>query len=219
MLAAISGTLGSVEGGVALVSLSLGDGSLTYEALVSPCAAERLAARRGQRVSLHTIELLESPNQGASFVPRLLAFETREDRAFFELLTKVKGLGPRRALRALAAPTGEIARAIVERDIKALTRLPEIGKKLAEAIVAEIGEKAGAFAAMGADIGPGGARPTGAVVEVRSSLSRAAEQAVVALVRLGESRPEAERMVERVAREADETPDAILAAALAFRGV
>ncbi len=219
MLAAISGTLESVGAGAAHLSLALGEGALTYEVLVSPFTAERLLARRGQRVSLHTLELLESPNQGASFVPRLLGFETREDRAFFELLTKVKGLGPRRALRALAASTADVARMILERDAKGLTRLPEIGKKLAESIVAEIGEKAGAFAAPDeprAQRAPGAA---GEVVEARSSLSRAAEQAIVALVRLGESRPEAERMVERVARETDESPDAILAAALAFRGV
>lgn len=202
---------------MALVAL----GAEAREVLIGPFLAEELSGRLGRETTLHVIEILESINQGASFTPRLLGFATREDRAFFELLTKVKGLGPRRAQRALAAPTGEIARMIGAGDAKGLTRLPEIGKKLAETIIAEIGDKAGAFA--GAEAGGMNARANGAalVVESRGPWSPAAEQAVAALVRLGEARAEAERMVDRVVRSADKpaTPDAILAAALAVRGI
>lgn len=221
MLTRITGVLESVEGGTAVVALSLGEGSIAHAALVSPWAAGRLASKIGQPVTLHTIELLESPNQGATFTPRLLGFETREDRAFFEALTRVKGLGPRRALRALAAPTGEVASMIVRGDAKGLTRLPEIGKKLADALIAELAQAVGAFAtgeAEGASPGtPGAAR----LVEPRSAFGAAALQAISALVRLGEPRAEAERLVESAVRngEGHRPADEILAAALAARGV
>lgn len=221
MLTRITGQLESVEGGTAVIALAQGEGSLAYAALVSPWAAGRLGSRIGERVTLHTIELLESPNQGATFTPRLLGFETREDRAFFEALTRVKGLGPRRVLRALAAPTVDIASLIVQRDVKGLTRLPEIGKKLAEAIIAELVEVAPAFALGASGVLAPGAPPVRGVIEPRSAFGAAALQAISALVRLGESRAEAERLVERAVRDGDEgvAPDAILAAALAARGV
>lgn len=221
MLTRITGHLEAVEGGTAVLALTIGDGSLAHAALVSPWTAGRLGSRIGETVTLHTIELLESPNQGATFTPRLLGFETREDRAFFEALTRVKGLGPRRVLRALAAPTADVASLIVQGDAKGLTRLPEIGKKLAEAIIAELAEVAPAFA-LGAAAGLAPGAPTArSLVEARSAFGAAALQAISALIRLGESRAEAERLVERAVRDGDEgvAPDAILAAALAARGV
>lgn len=212
MLARLTGVIEAVDGGKATIAVAAM--GVAYEAHVPALLGEQLAARIGETITLHTIQILDSANQGASFTPRLLAFASAEDRRFFELLTGVKGLGPRKALRSMAAPTSEIARAIVDRDVRALQALPEIGKKLAETLSLELSEKAMAFAA-GAPNGTGGAS-----IEGKPSMKGAAVQAVGALVRLGESQADAERMV-RAAMEADPSltsADAILALAFARRG-
>ena len=55
-------------------------------------------------------------------------------------------MGGRKALRALAQPTQDIAAAILGNDIKALTTLPEVGKKTAETIARELQDIAPSFA-------------------------------------------------------------------------
>ena len=62
----------------------------------------------GSRIEFHTLHLMESHAQGASFVPRLMGFRSAQQRAFFELLTTVKGLGSRKALRATLVPTATV---------------------------------------------------------------------------------------------------------------
>lgn len=201
MLARILGVIESVDDAAAIVALESG---LAYEILLPTHLADSLRGRLGQSVTLHTIEHLEAVAQGSSFRPRLIGFSSRAERAFFERLTKVKGLGTRRALRAMARPAGEIAAAITTRDTRFLRSLPEIGARLAETIVAELHGKVDEF-------GAGASAGNGKVVTVTS----AAEQAVAALERLGQSRAEAERLVTRaVERDPDlVSPDAILAAA------
>jgi Holliday junction DNA helicase RuvA len=224
MLARITGVLDRIDGGAATIAVPIGAGVLAYEVLVSPALAESLAPSVGGAVTLHTIEYFESLTQGASFTPRLLGFATPSDKRFFELLIKVKGLGPRRALRALAEPTPTIAAAVFARDVKALQRLPEIGKKLAETIIADLHEKIGPFVdglpgAPAVAIRPGAARA--ALDSAPAPLPAAAAKALAALVRLGETRAEAERLVRLAVEQAPEarSPDAMLTAALSVRGV
>src|SRR5712671_6350629 len=88
---------------------------------------------------------LEGQGQGTSFVPRVLGFATPREREFFELFTTVKGLGNKRALRALAREPVEIAGAIAEKNTRALQELPEIGKRLAETVIAELTGKVEKF--------------------------------------------------------------------------
>lgn len=213
MLARITGRLESMEGAKALIALPCGpDGVGTaIETLVPGSSVDGLMSRLGEIVTLHTLESLEAQGQGSSFVRRVMGFESREDRRFFELFTTVKGVGGRKALRAMAAPTGRIARAIAERDAAFLQTLPEIGKRLAETVVAELHGKVEAFITGDASPAraPGGGRP-----------SAEGERAVAALVRLGEQRQEAERLV-RIAMEIEPKPrtaDDILAAAFAAKG-
>lgn len=230
MLARISGVLETVSGNTVVVGIAApvgphlasmdegADPSIAYEALVPSFTAIRLESRRGERITLHTIQYLEQQAQGSSFIPRLIGFETLEDRGFFELFTTVKGVGTKKALRALAAPAGQIARAIASRDAVALQKLPEIGKRLAETIVAELHGKVDRYAleivSDGALAGPpppsSGASP---------AHSPEHERAIVALVRLGESRAEAQRLIQRVieSKPALEAADEILAAAVSLR--
>lgn len=176
-------------------------------------------------LDLHTIQYLEGVNQGVSFIPRLIGFTSPRDRHFFELLTSVKGLGNKRALRAMAVAPSSIARAIAERDARFLQRLPEIGPKLAELIVHELKNKVDGFIV--ADGGEAAAASeTAAAIRVepkptkkpklapstadaapssaparRETLGQAPappiRQTIDALIALGESPIDAERMVNR----------------------
>ena len=87
-----------------------------YDVLVPAYLREGLASRAGGIVTLYTIQSFESPDGGSSFAPRLIGFTTPDERRFFELLTTVKGVGTKKALRALASPVGDVARAITLRD-------------------------------------------------------------------------------------------------------
>ena len=84
--------------------------------------------------------------------PRLLGFLHDEDRAFFRQFLTVKGVGVRKALRALAAPVAKIASDIESGDATALAQLPGIGKRMAQQIVAELRGKVGVHAFAAADV-------------------------------------------------------------------
>ncbi|MGP1310104.1 MAG: Holliday junction branch migration protein RuvA [Phycisphaerales bacterium] len=201
-----------------VVALEIG---LAYEALLPSYTAASLLDRIGQPLTLHTVELYEQGASGGNITPRLLGFLREDDRRFFEALTKVKGLGPKRALRMMAAPTGEIAAAAAREDAKFLKTLPEVGPKLAETIARELKGKVDAFVdrSAGHVEVKGRDAASAASAQGMDGLNAEARQAALALVRLGQSEPDAERMV-RAALERDESltrADDILAAAFGAR--
>lgn len=72
----------------------------------------------------------------------LYGFETAEDRAFFEQLLTVSGVGPKTALSILTrAPREALEGAIATRDISYLTRVVGMSKKAAEKLAVELSEK------------------------------------------------------------------------------
>lgn len=119
---------------------------LGYEVLVCGYSIGELTAFLGKEITLHTMQYLEGSSAGGNLIPRLIGFLHREDRAFFEQFIKVKGMGARKALKALAEPIGMVAAAIESGDAKSLARLPGIGKRAAEQIIAELKGKVTPFA-------------------------------------------------------------------------
>jgi Holliday junction DNA helicase RuvA len=183
MIARITGTLEQIDDGEALIALP---GGVAHQVLVPAYLARRLAAQpAGSAVTLHTLEYFESQNQGASFIPRLIGFASVAERSFFELLTSVKGLGNKRALRAMAGEPGLVARAIYDRDTRALQRLPEIGPKLAELIVHELKNKVEPYIRLGL----GGASEPGPIAPAAAAPEVEAKPARKPRVRLGEPAP------------------------------
>lgn len=72
----------------------------------------------------------------------LYGFRAEEDRAFFELLLTVSGVGPKTALSIFARASREtLEGAIAKRDIDYLTRVVGLGKKAAEKLAIELSEK------------------------------------------------------------------------------
>ena len=188
MIAALTGKLIRADEGLVLVEC----GPLVYELLVPAVDAPDLAAAVGTELTFHTLFYVAGDPTRGGLEPTLIGFLRPGDKRFFELFTTVKGIGPKKALRALAVSVGEIASAIEGKDTRFLIGLPEIGKRTAEQIVAELAGKAKSFAADHlADTG--GHRPAAA-----ARRDTAADDAIAALVALGERRGDAEALLDRV---------------------
>lgn len=160
------------------------------EVLVPRFALGELAANRGRQITVHTLEFYEGNHGSGHLVPRLLGFLHRDDREFFDRFIDVKGIGPRKALKALSEPIRRIASWIESGDAKALAKLPGIGSRAAELIVASLKGKMSDLA-----IGADGAQPAGAV-----QLNSAQRDALEILVAWGDARADAERWIERAAQ-------------------
>ncbi len=186
MIVRLSGTLIEVNE----ESVVLEREGLAREVLVPHFAVGELAACRGQVVTLHTIEFYEGNPASGHLTPRILGFLHPEDRDFFSRFVGVKGIGPRKALKALSEPVRRIATWIESSDAKALTRLPGIGSRAAELIVASLKGKMEDLA-LPAAVGKEG-KP--------AQLSQAQRDALEVLVAWGDSRADAERWLERAAQ-------------------
>ncbi|MCY2926238.1 MAG: helix-hairpin-helix domain-containing protein [Planctomycetota bacterium] len=162
-----------MRGSSAIVDAGSG---LWYEVLVPACDVERIGRRVGQDVVLHTIHYLEGDPAHGHVTPRLVGFLSESDRDFFRVFTTVKGIGARKALRALAKPVAEVAAAINAKDGRFLMALPEIGKRTAETIIAELHGKVDDFAGASGE------------AAAAAQMSEPAQEAVAVLVQLGERR-------------------------------
>jgi len=185
MISALTGKLERVDEDRAHVRC----GPVLVELLIPAADFGDLTSLRGTEVTFHTVFYIEGDASGGNMTPRLIGFVRPEDRGFFELFITVKGIGPKKALRALAEPVSEIAAAIESRDTRFLCKLPQIGKRMAELIVAELAGKAAKFVAAGAPIRPHTAPP------VRRSLEE--QDAIAAMIALGERPVDAEHLLDQ----------------------
>jgi Holliday junction DNA helicase RuvA len=129
----------------------------------------------------------------------LYGFGTDEERALFRALLKVSGVGPRIALAILSGSTAAGFAACVQAgDAAALTRIPGVGRKIAERLIVEMRDRLAVQAAAGhAAVA---AAPVGVAAEAFS-----------ALVALGYKPAEATRLLRNV-DPAGSTEDLIRAA-------
>ncbi|GAB4191543.1 MAG: helix-hairpin-helix domain-containing protein [Phycisphaeraceae bacterium] len=200
MIVQIHGILDTLEPDRALVRV---DNGLTYEVLLPAYTAARLAGNQGQPVTLYTLHYLESSSQGATIYPRLAGFLTPTDRQFFELFVTCKGIGHRKALRAMSLSTHQIAAAVADRDLALLQSLPEIGKRTAETIAVTLKGKVDRFL----EAVPTGRTVSDASVETLSSgAGTLARDALHVLLQLGENRAQAVNWIDR-ALSGDDPPN------------
>jgi holliday junction DNA helicase RuvA len=207
MIAALTGTLQHVDE----KHLHLLCGPVLYELLFPAVDLTTLQAAVGEQLTLHTIFYLSGDPTRGGMDPTLIGFIRPNDKKFFEIFTTVKGIGPKKALRALSVTVGEIASAIEGRDAKFLIGLPEIGKRTAETIIAELSGKLTRFAAE--------ALVGGAALRPAPRRNSAEEDAIAGLMGLGERRTDAENLLERVkaSNPALLTTDALLREMLRLR--
>ncbi|MBI9017036.1 MAG: hypothetical protein JEZ07_07240 [Phycisphaerae bacterium] len=187
MIAKITGKLESLDTKANTIYLSVGD--ICYEILVPAYAVTDLSARLDSRITLSTLQYFEGNMQGSNMVPILLGFPHNNDKAFFQRFISVKGIGIRKALRALAKPLADIAYAIEQGDTKWLILLPEVGKRTAEQIVAELKGKMADYATASTSPVAGKAHKPHTPIET---------EALDILIQLGEKPEVAEALIERV---------------------
>jgi len=127
----------------------------------------------------------------------LYGFHTREEREVFQMMISVSGIGPKLAINILSGiAAGELIRAVTEEDLKRLTGIPGVGKKTAERMILELKDKA---AKLGRD------DVTVCTVAVKTG-DQVKEDALSALVNLGYKGSAVKDVVDRIMREAAETP-------------
>jgi Holliday junction DNA helicase RuvA len=133
----------------------------------------------------------------------LYGFLDRNDKRIFERLITVSGVGPKLAITIQSGlPADRLVPALRAQDHATLTRIPGVGKKLAERLAMELKDKMEDMAT---------AAPTVA------SAGPAAEDVLSALINLGYQRPSAQKAIETaVAKDkaAGEQFDALFRAAL-----
>jgi len=101
-----------------------------------PASVRDLVDGPGHMVTLHTH--LHVREDGLI----LYGFAEQEERALFETLITISGVGPRIALALLSTLTVEhIHNAVAREEPDVLTRVPGIGKKLAQKLVFELKDK------------------------------------------------------------------------------
>ena len=128
----------------------------------------------------------------------LYGFADDDERSLFELLQTANGVGPRLAQAVLAIhPPREIRRAVSMGDLKALMRVPGIGRKGAERLVLELRDRLGSTTSDTSLDGPSGLPSVAAVAPWRDQLTSA-------LVGLGWNPKEADGAVGQLAPVADE---------------
>jgi holliday junction DNA helicase RuvA len=143
MISKIKGILDSVDETLVVVNV----GGLFYEVMLPSALAESMhnTAAVGNEITLYTIDYIESAQVGNQY-PRLVGFADPIDKEFFNVFTSVPGLGVKKALKSLIIPIAEIARAIETNDLNILKKMPGVGPRLAEKIVAELKGKTARFA-------------------------------------------------------------------------
>ncbi len=198
MITHLQGSLARMDATIPAVEVDVG--GLRYEILVPLFLwpeLESLAAagQPPQPIGLH-IHYVATTNQP---VPVLVGFLRRAERDFFRKFTTVEGIGPAKAVKAMTVSVSTIARAIESEDRAALVRLPGLGARGADKIIATLRGRVTAEAAM-----HDGAieLPVDQDDIRRKRLEKDAQEAIVAL---GFSRSESRRWVAEALQEEPDT--------------
>ncbi|UCG62559.1 MAG: hypothetical protein JSV52_04535 [Candidatus Zixiibacteriota bacterium] len=191
MIGSIKGKLAQITDDYALVENT----GVFYEILLPSALADRLKANGqvGSDIEFKTIYYIEAGDKKSSHYPKLVGFTNSIDREFFSLFTQVPGLGIKKALKSLILPIREIATAIETKDAGTLNRLPGVGGRLAEKIIAELNGKTTKFALSRGD------QPL-AKKDEKKELGPIEQEAIEVLLQLQYKRPEAEDMVARIVK-------------------
>ena len=171
-------------------------GGVGYEIEIPLSVFEKLP-KAGSDVELLTWQVVREDDQ------LLFGFLQDSERSLFGRLLGASGVGPRLALAMMSTltPTA-LVRAITEKDVATLVQVPGVGRKTAERIALELGDKLDDLAIRAASASPKGA---------------AAQEAVGALAALGFSAADAGTAVRRAIDEQgpEEDVQALIRKALA----
>ncbi|WP_249690654.1 Holliday junction branch migration protein RuvA [Stappia sp. WLB 29] len=151
---------------------------------------------RGEAAVLHIETLVRED------LIRLYGFSSASEKAWFQLLMTVQGVGAKVALAALGVmKASELANAVALGDTAQIARAPGIGKRVAERIVTELKSKAPAFASVDAGT-------IAAAQQASAAVPTAVGDAVSALVNLGYQPAQASAAVAAAVKSAGEGAEA-----------
>jgi Holliday junction DNA helicase RuvA len=177
MIALLTGKVESVGGESCIIDV----GGVGYRVLMPLSALEALSREPGATVKVYTHFHLREDNAS------LFGFLNLDDKATFEKIIGVSGIGPKTALAILGAFSGEqFCEAILNEDHRMLTGVSGVGLKTAQRLIFELQGKL-----LRGGAGEAGAKGTS---RARSPLG----DAVDALVSLGYPVREAVAAVETV---------------------
>jgi len=166
-------------------------GGVGYSVMVPVSTSESLPAA-GEIIKIYTILI---PKEDAL---QLFGFATGAEKETFKLLISISGIGPKMAIGILSSVSvAELQNYVLNGNLIALQKLPNIGKKTAERLVLELRDK----------IIKIGISTEG--IPIASAATLVKQEAVAALVTLGYSRLIAEKSVQKAISE---EPSAILTA-------
>jgi len=138
----------------------------------------------------------------------LFAFATEDERRMFRALIKVNGVGPKLALAILSGMESQaFAQCILGQDIKALVRLPGVGKKTAERLVVEMKDRM-------AEWSDPAVVSTGELGSQASNKNAMLAEAETALIALGYSPTEASKALNAINLAEFEQSEELIRAAL-----
>ncbi len=181
MIACVAGTLAVKKPTHVVIDV----GGLGYRLLIPTSTYERLGATG------ESARLLAHHHVREQAVT-LFGFATEGERAVFETMLGVSGVGPKLALAALSAMSPrELRNCVVEEDTSLLARIPGVGRKTADRLIVELRDR---MADLEALEGGDGGKGSDARVAAR-------EDARAALQELGFSKAGAEKALRKVLRD------------------
>ena len=134
MIASLNGKLESLGSEWAIINV----GGIGFQVFMPTSTLSSLGAA-GKEVKLYTHLYLREDNA------TLYGFSSADELGLFQTLIGVSGLGPKLAIAMLSSMKVEsLAMAIASGSADLLTRIPGIGKKMADRIILELKEKIGA---------------------------------------------------------------------------
>lgn len=177
-------------------------GGIGFRVHVTPAFAQGSA--RDEEITVYTSMIVREDSM------TLYGFESCDERDVFTTLMSVSGIGPKIALAALAVlRPDDLRRAVRDQDLVTLQRIPGVGKKSAQRMALEIGDKLGTPAALP------GAEATPAPVPSEDTV---ASEVSAALVGLGWSEAQATKAIEKLAGSGLGASDMLRAALVSLGG-
>ena len=171
-----------------------------YE-LLAPMSTFAQLPERGGEVALYTHFVVREDAQV------LYGFSSKNERSLFRSLIRVNGIGPKIALVILSGMDTQVfVRCVQNNDIGMLTKIPGIGRKIAERLLVEMRDRLKEpWAGENSQI-----MPTGVFVAVERHVA----EAECALVALGYKPEDAAKMVAAVKSPDKVTSEQLIRAAL-----
>ncbi|MFH2036695.1 MAG: Holliday junction branch migration protein RuvA [Candidatus Zixiibacteriota bacterium] len=190
MISQIKGTVSKLTEEMVVIEVN----GIFYELMIPSGLFEQLknAHKAKTEILLFTINYIEAGDRKSYHYPRLIGFTNPVDKDFFQLFTTVSGLGFKKGLKSLTLPIKEIATAIENKNAATLSRLPGIGARLADKVIAELNGKMAKFALSK------GEQPLTSAQKEHSDLF---DEAIEVLMQLQYNRTDAEKMIERVIKD------------------